>query len=237
MCGCGLVDEDDTVSEEVLCRVEILEVADSTDWGDPITVYMAGIVGPDSCYHLDRIERENMGRRWVLRPIAHHLVPPCACCTKGAVCFAETVSLQPVDSGWAIIEAESRGPLLTDSTYVRPPPAPPDTFTYMCYYVDSLAVTGWFTMEEPEPGSIRGEWHFGYVHEPVDVGPQVGDGILVGTIEADRIMINLNPGWHDYNVNLDGVLTDNRYVGKWTYSVFTGLRSQGRFEATRTASP
>jgi hypothetical protein len=107
----------------------------------------------------------------------------------------------------------------------------------LCYYGDLLAVTGWFTMGEPGPGIVCGEWHFSYAHEPMDVGPQVGDGVLMGTVEANHITINLNPGWHDANVQLDGVLTGNRYAGEWIYSTLAGVRSQGLFEATKTASP
>lgn len=233
ICCCGPFDDDNVVSEEVLCHVKILGVADSTDAGAAIIVRIAGIVGPDSCYRLERIERESIGRRWVLRPIAHHLVRPCACCPRVVVYFDEFVSLGPADSGWIFVEAESAGPLLADSTYVRPPSAPVDTFTYMCYYLEVPAVTGWFTTERTGPHKISGEWHFSYVGEPVEVGPQVGDGILAGTVEGDHIVINLNPGWQDANVYLDGVLTGDRYLGDWTFSSLAGIVSQGPFEATR----
>lgn len=231
--GCGPFDDDDVVVEEVLCRVEVLEVPDSTDSGGTIVAHIAGIVGPNACYGLDRIERERHGTKWVLRPVAHHVIGRGVCCPQMIVLFDEIVELGYADSGWVYVEARTLGPLLIDSTYVRPPPPPVDTLNYTCYYMGLPAVTGWFTMKATERGKIAGEWHFSYVGEPVDVGPQVGDGSLIGTVQGDHVEISLNPGWRDANVDLDGTMTGDLYAGEWTYTTFVGIRSYGPFEATR----
>jgi hypothetical protein len=97
----------------------------------------------------------------------------------------------------------------------------------------ALAVSGWLGIEFDDAERLHGEWHFGIVGDASRMGPQTGDGILVGTVQEGRISINLNPQYVDNNVFLFGVTEGSAFKGNWTWISFVGLTSQGAFEATR----
>ncbi len=54
-------------------------------------------------------------------------------------------------------------------------------FAYTSYDTTGVAlVTGWFTMNFSDSNTISGEWHFRPIGNPENIGPQTGDGTLVG---------------------------------------------------------
>ena len=121
-------------------------------------------------------------------------------------------------------------------------PSAPQPGTYVYKAFDStgiLIVEGWLKFKvddsiQPDDDMnylpIEGVWHLNKIGNPGHIGDQVGDGILKGTIEDDKIWINLNPGWADNNVYLNGKLDGNKFDGEWFYSTFVGAINGGPFQ-------
>jgi hypothetical protein len=97
----------------------------------------------------------------------------------------------------------------------------------------TLLVQGWFTMDLTNPDSVTGEWHFTPVGSPQGIGPQTGDGKLVGSFVDATLWIELQPEYRDNNLELAGMVLDGRYAGRWMWTSFRGLTNAGFFEATR----
>ncbi len=113
-------------------------------------------------------------------------------------------------------------------------PVPEGAYRYTAYNEKgTLAVKGWLTIEFDDLHQLHGEWHSVEVGDASRMGPQVGDGRLVGSIEDGQIWIELNPEYRDNNVSLTGSLSRSGLKGTWTWSTFVGVTSQGRFEAVR----
>jgi hypothetical protein len=66
-----------------------------------------------------------------------------------------------------------------------------------------------------------------------DIGPQVGEGSLIGSIINSSISIELNPQFRDNNLGLAGTINDNIIEGKWYWSSFPGLTNWGTFKAIK----
>ena len=86
--------------------------------------------------------------------------------------------------------------------------------------------------------AVEGTWAFRELAEADwRVGPQLGTGRLRGWVDAEEhIMLDLNPGWEDNNVRLQGEWRGARLgtlEGEWVYSGFPGCLGAGRFEAVR----
>ena len=120
-----------------------------------------------------------------------------------------------------------------------------DVYRYTAYdEAEAAVVTGTLRIEvfpsdvANEPSHLRGGWSLDATSG--DVGPQDGEGVLVGTladtIEGPGFSINLNPGIADDNVILDGRMVDEgaRLEGTWQHVGFAGALAAGRFEAVRT---
>jgi len=130
-----------------------------------------------------------------------------------------------------------------DNSTIGFEPGPPGSFNYQSY--DSLGNpvgVGWLTFEVTEIDSLidhtsgakfEGEWHIKNLTNRQDLGPQFGDGELVGGTSGSRIWMELNPQWADNNLGLDGVIEDNRIEGKWYASSFPGVTNWGTFRATK----
>jgi hypothetical protein len=71
------------------------------------------------------------------------------------------------------------------------------------------------------------------VGNPQDIGPQTGDGTLVGGFHNGKLWVELNPQFRDNNLQLTGTLVGNRYSGEWAWISFVGITSTGTFEAVR----
>ena len=122
MCGCGGSDHICFVEDEFPCCALVLEVPDSINAAETIDAFVSGYAGT-GCDRFDRIEREMIAGKWILRPIARRGRPPMgSVCNRGMVHFQHTVTLAAPDIGWVHIEVQSSCPALLDSTYVRPEP-------------------------------------------------------------------------------------------------------------------
>ncbi len=113
-------------------------------------------------------------------------------------------------------------------------PVPRGAFAYTSYDTAGTAlVTGWFTMNVSDAGTISGEWHFRTIGNPEHAGPQTGDGVLLGGFSEGKIWLELNPQYRDNNLQLCGTLDGDRYVGEWIWVSFAGVTNHGTFAALR----
>jgi len=111
-------------------------------------------------------------------------------------------------------------------------PSADGVFRYRSYdTTGTLVVQGWFTLALADSDSVSGEWHFAAVGSPQDIGPQTGDGRLVGGFNDTTLWIELQPQYRDNNLQLTGRLEDDRYAGTWTWITFSGPAMSGTFEA------
>ena len=94
-----------------------------------------------------------------------------------------------------------------------------------------LVVTGWLTLDVSNTNEVTGAWHLQAVGNSQDLGPQTGDGRLVGRMTGADVSVNLNPNVADNNVFLFGRLDGRTFRGDWTYSGFAGTLNRGSFEA------
>ncbi len=107
-----------------------------------------------------------------------------------------------------------------------------DTFQYWAYDSTGVpVVSGWFAMSYPDSLTITGHWHFSPVDYPKNIGPQTGEGRLLGGRQNGHISLDLNPQWRDNNVVLVGTLEKYRFSGQWMWLTFVGVTNKGRFEA------
>ena len=93
-------------------------------------------------------------------------------------------------------------------------------------------ISGLLTIEQDTAFVVTGNWHFVPIGNCTRVGPQLGTGNFVGSIDNhNTLQINLNPNIVDSNVFLDGELENGHYTGTWRYYGFPGLINHGTFEA------
>jgi hypothetical protein len=113
-------------------------------------------------------------------------------------------------------------------------PFPGEVFQYTSYDSSGNAlVNGWFTMNFADSANITGEWHFQTINSPKNIGPQVGDGNLVGEANDGQIWVELNPQYKDNNLQLIGTMTNKRFTGRWMWLSFSGVTNAGTFESVK----
>ena len=113
-------------------------------------------------------------------------------------------------------------------------PAPYGKFQYKAYDSSgTLVVEGWMTLAIQDTARITGAWHLTKVDDPQNIGPQLGDGELVGEFHDGSVLINLNPGFADNNVFLSGQFAADTFSGTWNWSGFAGILNRGNFQARR----
>ena len=124
--------------------------------------------------------------------------------------------------------------LCLDCKQTSTEPMPSGAYAYTSYDSSGVAlVNGWFTMSISNSNAISGEWHFKPIGNPQNIGPQTGDGALIGGIDSGRVWVELNPKFIDNNLQLNGTLQNGRFAGQWTWISFVGITNRGRFEALR----
>ncbi|MBI3578064.1 MAG: hypothetical protein HY089_01470 [Ignavibacteriales bacterium] len=110
---------------------------------------------------------------------------------------------------------------------------PTNGYTYKAYDSNgNVVVEGTFSLTINKAGEVSGSWAFEKRGQSDKIGPQVGTGSLNGKKDGSAISINLNPGWADNNVFLNGKIENGKITGKWSWSTFIGPTSEGNFEAT-----
>ena len=111
---------------------------------------------------------------------------------------------------------------------------PTGSYSYTSFdTLGTVLVTGWFKFEFIDTLQIEGSWHLERFGIQDNIGPQVGNGELAGTVNNSSISINLNPQIADNNVFLDGTIKNNNIEGKWYWSTFAGAANWGIFTATK----
>ena len=115
-----------------------------------------------------------------------------------------------------------------------------DIYSYTGYDDAGIPINrGWLGLRFFEGGpydNLDGQWSLTPIGsvDRQDIGSQIGRGSLQGYFNGIlRMQINLNPGWFDDNVILDGYLYDGTYYGNWRWSVFWGTAASGTFEAVK----
>jgi len=98
----------------------------------------------------------------------------------------------------------------------------------------SPLITGTLTFVCRETTSVSGTWA---LNGPAGYGPQVGMGTFVGEIHGNVVGLNLNPGWADNNVVLNGEMENGTYAGRWEWITFAGVTYTGNFTAVKRPSP
>ena len=112
--------------------------------------------------------------------------------------------------------------------------SPSGTFQYLAFdTVGTLIVSGWMAISIQDSTHISGEWHFKKEGNPQNIGPQTGNGSLVGGFANGQLQINLNPNYVDNNVFLAGQMQATSYSGTWIWSGYPGLINRGNFQAIR----
>ena len=99
----------------------------------------------------------------------------------------------------------------------------------------TLVVEGILNLGINTTNRVQGDWNLHEVkpNKMKPLGPQLGSGKLVGQTNGDKIDLNLNPGWADNNVLLDGQVTTTNIFGTWGYHGFAGKIVGGKFEAAK----
>jgi len=111
---------------------------------------------------------------------------------------------------------------------------PPGSYAYFGYDTSStLVAKGWFKFEYEDSENIKGKWKLRKMGDPGNIGPQDGEGELVGMVSDTSVNINLQPNFADNNIILTGKI-DNKYIyGKWQWVTFTGITNWGNFNSKK----
>jgi hypothetical protein len=113
-------------------------------------------------------------------------------------------------------------------------PIPRGAYAYSSFdSVGAPIVNGWLTMVFSDSGSISGEWHLRSIGNPEGIGPQTGDGVLIGGTEDTLVWVELNPQFRDHNLELRGSLNGTQYHGRWLWISFVGVTNSGPFNAVK----
>ena len=117
--------------------------------------------------------------------------------------------------------------------------APPHAGTYRYSAAEDgggLVITGRITLSA-QTNPLTGTWSLRQAGEAKGpIGPQIGEGQLRGDVSGSQLWGDLNPGWADNNVFLDGRLTGNTWTGLWSYSTFFGAVNGGPFTAEKVVN-
>jgi hypothetical protein len=112
------------------------------------------------------------------------------------------------------------------------PPQPGGSYRYSGFEDGGgLVITGRVTLSV-QSNAVTGTWALrqaGPANGPL--GPQIGEGPLAGALNGSGLWVDLNPGWADYNVFLDGKVIGNTWTGRWSLSTLSGSANGGLFTA------
>ncbi len=121
-----------------------------------------------------------------------------------------------------------------DNSSIGFEPGPPGSYSYLSY--DSLGtpvVSGWLKFEMTDSITIGGSWQLRKLVNRDDLGPQFGEGKLIGRIEDSSINMELNPQFRDHNLGLVGTRSNSRIEGKWFWVSLRGVTNWGTFKAVK----
>jgi len=96
----------------------------------------------------------------------------------------------------------------------------------------NIIIFGIITIGQDTSSVVKGTWKFESIGNCDNVGPQLGAGNYIGSLDSGKtLMLNLNPDFVDNNVILTGKFENEHYTGTWSYYGFPGLINHGTFEA------
>lgn len=111
---------------------------------------------------------------------------------------------------------------------------PSGAYAYTSYDSSGIElVSGWLTIIAKDSVTIAGEWHLDAMGNPEGIGPQTGNGKLVGGIDGEKAWIELNPSVRNDNLQLNGILAHGRFDGQWAWINYNGVSNLGTFHAVR----
>ena len=111
---------------------------------------------------------------------------------------------------------------------------PQGSYAYFAYDTSStLVAKGWYKFEYVDSVNIRGNWDLNKIGNPGNIGPQDGEGELIGTVTDTSICINLQPNFADNNIFLTGKFHNKYIYGKWQWATFVGITSWGSFNSKK----
>ncbi len=120
---------------------------------------------------------------------------------------------------------------------IAPAPTGPGEYRYVARATSGATLlVGTLELTFPDDSTVTGTWSITWApgaDTTAEVGPQVGNGTLVGTRSGTTMFLDLNPGYADHNVFLQAVAIGAGFEGEWSWSTFAGPRSRGAFAATR----
>lgn len=109
-----------------------------------------------------------------------------------------------------------------------------DIYSYSAYdATGTKIIQGWLEISIIDSSRMEGTWHLQKTANVGAVGPQTGDGKLIGNIYNDSISINLNPGVVDNNVILRGSFLDYVSKGEWSWVTIAGVTKKGIYKMIR----
>jgi hypothetical protein len=109
-----------------------------------------------------------------------------------------------------------------------------DIYSYSAYdTTGTKIIQGWLEISVIDSSRIEGVWHLHKTANVGKVGPQTGDGKLIGNIYDGSISINLNPDVVDNNVILRGPVLNYVTEGEWSWTTIVGVTSKGTYKAIR----
>jgi len=89
--------------------------------------------------------------------------------------------------------------------------------------------TGTMSFFLPDTGRFEGQWSLQKTGNPSPIGPQTGDGVLVGFVNDSTVSIDLNPNKVDDNVTLVADFAHFILRGKWMWVGYPGVLNEGTF--------
>lgn len=111
------------------------------------------------------------------------------------------------------------------------------TFDYVAFdEAGTRVLAGRLVLDVDDGGGVTGSWDIDWVagaDRDTPVGPQVGNGGLVGAILDGDLTLDLTPMIADNDVVLVGALDGSRITGSWQYVTLAGPAGSGTFWATR----
>lgn len=90
--------------------------------------------------------------------------------------------------------------------------------------------------EGPDGGIVVGTWNIGWApgaDTTLKIGPQLGSGQLVGTVDEGGVLLDLNPGSKFEYVRLSARVAKGAMYGDWEWTQVVGPGSSGNFHAAR----
>jgi hypothetical protein len=110
-------------------------------------------------------------------------------------------------------------------------------YRYTAWAEDGTEVVrGWMHLDKTRRGVV-GEWWLQPVGNPSPIGPQRGQGRLLGSRREGHLVLELHPDRRDDHVVLLETGSGPTLSGTWEWSGIAGVQSRGTWRAQRVREP